>query len=192
MQGPFRARLAALLEGHHGTGSAAFGAGEHLGELKAVMVSIAGQELEAFEAIFVSFARQLFETAQSRGEIAIERSGLSLEALIATMMRAAAGAKLGATPSCEAHLSRLGEIAAVFAAAAPCRPRRRTDRASRCRLCFLGPAPFVRARAIRAYRNGFARTPAPLTWTICAVQHDRRGNEQSATGKVTTMCAWYV
>jgi len=117
MDGPFRARLAALLEGHHGTAFAAFGAGEHLGELKAVMVSIAGAELEAFEALFVGFARQLFENAQGRGEIAVERSGLSLDALIATMMRAAAGAKLGTAPSCENYLSRLREIAAVFAAA---------------------------------------------------------------------------
>ncbi|WP_332691972.1 TetR/AcrR family transcriptional regulator [Bosea sp. (in: a-proteobacteria)] len=115
--GPFATRLAALLEAHHGTGFAAFGAGEHLGELKAVMVSIASSELEAFEAIFVGFARQLFEEAEQRGEITLARSGLSSDALIKTMMRAAAGAKLGALPSCEDYLSRLREIAAVFAAA---------------------------------------------------------------------------
>jgi AcrR family transcriptional regulator len=115
--GPFSDRLAALMAAHHGTAFSAFSAGEHLGELKAVMVSIAGAELAAFEAIFVGFAHQLFEDAAARGEIAIARSGLSLDALIATMMRAAAGAKYGEQPSCEDYLVRLREIAAVFAAA---------------------------------------------------------------------------
>lgn len=117
LEGPFGTRLAALLAAHHGTAFSAFSAGEHLGELKAVMVSIAGAELAAFEALFVGFARQLFEAAAARGEIAIERSGLTLDALIATMMRAAAGAKYGELPSSEDYLSRLREIAAVFAAA---------------------------------------------------------------------------
>ncbi len=115
--GPFAQRLAGLMEAHHGTAFAAFSAGEHLGELKAVMVAIAGAELAAFEAIFVSFARQLFEDAAAHGEIAVTRSGLSLNNLIATMMRAAAGAKYGEQPTCEDYLVRLREIAAVFAAA---------------------------------------------------------------------------
>ena len=115
--GPFAQRLAALMEAHHGTAFAAFSAGEHLGELKAVMTAIAGEELAAFEAIFVSFASELFEDAAARGEIAITRSGLSLNSLIATLMRAAAGAKYGEQPSCEHYLVRLREIAAVFAAA---------------------------------------------------------------------------
>lgn len=115
--GPFAQRLAALMEAHHGTAFAAFSAGEHLGELKAVMVAIAGAQLAAFEATFVSFARQLFAEAAAAGEIAIARSGLPLETLIATMMRAAAGAKYGEQPSCEDYLIRLREIAAVFAAA---------------------------------------------------------------------------
>ncbi|MFC5420483.1 MAG: hypothetical protein DI537_01850 [Stutzerimonas stutzeri] len=115
--GPFAQRLAALMEAHHGTAFAAFSAGEHLGELKAVMVAIAGAQLAAFEATFVSFARQLFAEAAATGEIAIARSGLPLETLIATMMRAAAGAKYGEQPSCEDYLIRLREIAAVFAAA---------------------------------------------------------------------------
>ncbi|RXT53786.1 hypothetical protein B6S44_15510 [Bosea sp. Tri-44] len=115
--GSFSERLAALMAAHHGTAFSAFSAGEHLGELKAVMVSIAGAELAAFEAIFISFARQLFEDAAAQGEIAIERSGLPLDTLIATMMRAAAGAKYGEQPSCEDYLLRLREIAAVFAAA---------------------------------------------------------------------------
>lgn len=115
--GPFAQRLAALMEAHHGTAFAAFSAGEHLGELKAVMVAIAGSELAAFEATFVSFARQLFEEAQARGEIAIARSGLPLDTLIATLVRAAAGAKYGEQPSCEHYLVRLREVAAVFAAA---------------------------------------------------------------------------
>ncbi|WP_100964674.1 TetR/AcrR family transcriptional regulator [Bosea sp. FBZP-16] len=114
---PFSERLAALMEAHHGTAFAAFSAGEHLGELKAVMVAIAGAELAAFEATFVSFARQLFEEAEARGEIAIARSGLALETLIATLTRAAAGAKYGDQPSCEHYLVRLREVATVFAAA---------------------------------------------------------------------------
>ena len=115
--GPFSARLAALMEAHHGAAYSAFSAGEHLGELKAVMVAIAGDELAAFEALFVRFASELFEDAAARGEIAITRSGLSLNSLIATVMRAAAGAKYGDQPSCEDYLVRLREIAAVFAAA---------------------------------------------------------------------------
>ncbi|WID94727.1 helix-turn-helix domain-containing protein [Bosea vestrisii] len=115
--GPFAQRLAALMAAHHGTAFIAFSAGEHLGELKAVMVSIAGAELVAFEAIFIDLARQLFEDAAAQGEIAIERSGLPLDTLIATIMRAAAGAKYGELPSCEDYLLRLREIAAVFAAA---------------------------------------------------------------------------
>ena len=117
MPGPFPERLAALMEAHHGTAFAAFSAGEHLGELKAVMVAIAGAELAAFEAIFVSFARQLFENAETRSEVMIARSGLPLETLIATLVRAAAGAKYGEQPSCEHYLVRLREVAAVFAAA---------------------------------------------------------------------------
>ena len=123
--GPFAQRLAGLMEAHHGTAFAAFSAGEHLGELKAVMVAIAGAELAAFEAIFVSFARRLFEDAAGRGEIDIARAGLPLETLIATLTRAAAGAKYGDQPSCEHYLVRLREVAMVFAAAvAPEAPRR--------------------------------------------------------------------
>lgn len=115
--GPFSERLAALMAAHHGTAFSAFSAGEHLGELKAVMVAIAGAKLAAFEAIFVAIARQLFEDAAAQGEISIERSGLPLDTLIATIMRAAAGAKYGELPSCEDYLLRLREIAVVFAAA---------------------------------------------------------------------------
>ncbi|CAN7652568.1 TetR/AcrR family transcriptional regulator [Bosea sp. LjRoot237] len=115
--GPFSERLAALMAAHHGTAFSAFSAGEHLGELKAVMVSIAGAELAAFEAIFIDLARQLFEDAAAQGEITIERSGLPLDTLIATIMRSAAGAKYGELPSCEDYLLRLREIASVFAAA---------------------------------------------------------------------------
>jgi AcrR family transcriptional regulator len=117
MPGGFADRLAALLVAHHGAAYSAFSAGEHLGELKAVMVAIAGAELAAFEMIFVGLARQLFEEAEGRGEIAIGRSGLSLEVLIATLMRAAAGAKYGEQPSCEDYLSRRRQISSVFAAA---------------------------------------------------------------------------
>jgi AcrR family transcriptional regulator len=116
-QGPFSKRLAALMEAHHGAAYSAFSAGEHLGELKAVMVAIAGEELAAFEALFVRFASELFEDAAARREIAITRSGLSLHSLIATLMRAAAGAKYGEPPTCEDYHVRLREIAAVFAAA---------------------------------------------------------------------------
>lgn len=115
--GAFGERLAALLRAHHGSAFAAFGAGEHLVELKAVIVSVAGEELLAFEEIFVRHARRLIAESEAAGEITLARAGVSATTLITTLMQAAAGAKLGAMPSCETYAARLDVIAAVVAAA---------------------------------------------------------------------------
>lgn len=117
MKAPFPERLAALLRAHFATAFASFGAGEHLAELKVVIASVAGHELMVFESTFASFARQLFEEADKAGEIALSRTGLDVTVLVATLMQAAAGAKLGAMPSCETYDARLDDIAAVLAAA---------------------------------------------------------------------------
>lgn len=117
MAAPFPARLSALLRGHFGTAYASFGTGEHLPELKAVMSSIAGPELIAFEQIFTGFAKRLFTEADKAGEIALAKAGIGIDMLIGSLMFAAAGAKLGATPSCEGYAERLDDIAKVFAAA---------------------------------------------------------------------------
>ena len=117
MRAPFASRLAALLQAHYGQAYASFGTGEHLIELKAVMASIAGPELQAFDQSFVSFARQLFVEAEKAGEIRLARSGVGLDELIASLMLAAAGAKMGEPPSCETYAARLESIARIFAAA---------------------------------------------------------------------------
>jgi AcrR family transcriptional regulator len=115
--GPFGERLAALLRAHHGGAFAAFGAGEHLIELKAVIASVAGEQLLAFEEIFVRHAQHLIAESEAAGEIRLARAGTSPAALITTLMQAAAGAKLGALPSCETYAARLDTIASVAAAA---------------------------------------------------------------------------
>ncbi len=115
---PFERRLAGLMRAHFATAFESFGAGEHLPELKAVIATVAGHEIMAFETMFAEFAVGLFTQADAAGEIAIARPGLEIGALVRTLMQAAAGAKLGApAPSCEAYGARLDEIAAVFAAA---------------------------------------------------------------------------
>ena len=115
--GPFTAKLAALLDAHYGTGYACFGSGEHLVELKSVMLSIAGDEVEAFEAIFARHVTTLIEAANADGAISLERSGLSRADFVATLMRAAAGAKPVTGLSHEIYANRLRDLAAVFAAA---------------------------------------------------------------------------
>src|SRR5262245_51688350 len=67
MDGPFATRLSLLLHTHYGQAYASFGTGEHLVELKAVMASIAGPELQTFDQIFVDFAKRLFVTAGKAG-----------------------------------------------------------------------------------------------------------------------------
>jgi AcrR family transcriptional regulator len=114
---PFPDRLAALLDAHYGTGYACFGSGEHLVELKTVMVSIAGAEVEAFEAIFARHVTALIEAAEAQGAISFARSGLSKPAFVATLMRAAGGAKPATGLSHALYETRLRDIAAVFAAA---------------------------------------------------------------------------
>lgn len=117
MTAPFPIRLAALLEAHYGTAFASYGAGEHLDELKAVTVAVARFELAAFDEGFSASAHELLARAEAEGEITLSRTGLSADTLIAALMQAAAGAKLGDPPSCEAYVARLRDLAAVFAAA---------------------------------------------------------------------------
>lgn len=117
LDAPFAARLSALLHAHYGQAYASFGTGEHLVELKAVMASIAGPELQIFDQIFIDFAKPLLVKAEKSGEIALERSGVGLDELIASLMRAAAGAKLGDPPSRETYAERLASIAKIFTAA---------------------------------------------------------------------------
>lgn len=117
LEAPFPERLAALMRAHFATAFASFGTGEHLAELKAVMASIAVQEMQAFEQIFIGFAKRLFTEADAAGEIVLARAGIGIEALIASLMFSAVGAKLGVTLSCEGYAERLEDIAKVFATA---------------------------------------------------------------------------
>jgi AcrR family transcriptional regulator len=116
-EAPFAARLRALLLAHYGMAYASFGTGEHLAELKAVMADIAGQEMLAFDQIFIGFARRLLAEAEKAGEISLDRAGLDAGAWITSLMYAAAGAKMSAPPSCEGYAERLDDLAKVFAAA---------------------------------------------------------------------------
>ena len=118
-EGPFELRLAALLDAHFGTAFAAFGAGEHLPELKAVMTVVAASEIEAFEGIFTAALRQLLAQAEAKGEIALRPP--DPDAVIGTLLQAAIGAKTGSAPSREVYGERLRQFAAVAAAAV--RPR---------------------------------------------------------------------
>jgi AcrR family transcriptional regulator len=115
LDAPFPDRLTALLEAHFGTAYAAFGAGEHLHELKLLMTTIAASELEAFEQIFVGFAHQLLTQAEAAGEITV--AALGADAVIATLLRAAIGAKAGTAPSQDVYSDRLRQASAVVAAA---------------------------------------------------------------------------
>ncbi|RYE34675.1 MAG: TetR/AcrR family transcriptional regulator [Hyphomicrobiales bacterium] len=116
-QGPFPERLAALLQAHHGQAYACFGTGEHLVELKAVMNTIATRELQAFEQIFSGCASELILQAERDGEVALSRLPTGAEDWTASLLFAAAGAKLGTPPSAEDYACRLQNIASVFAAA---------------------------------------------------------------------------
>ncbi len=115
--GSFPERLAALLQAHHGLAYASFGTGEHLVELKAVMNTIATRELQAFERIFSSFARELLTQAERDGEINLSRLPASADDWIASLLFASAGAKLGTPPSAADYARRLDAIASVFATA---------------------------------------------------------------------------
>lgn len=114
-EAPFAAKLMGLMEAHFGTGYAAFGAGEHMPELKAVMAALASREVTEFEGIFVGSALRLLAEAQASGEITLAR--LEPEPLVATLMRAAVGAKMGTAPSQETYVERLRQAAAVAVAA---------------------------------------------------------------------------
>lgn len=117
MEAPFAGKLRALLLAFHGQAYASFGTGEHLVELKAVMASVAANELQAFEQIFNGFAQQLLRQAEDRGEVALSRTSVSAGDWIASLMFAAVGAKTGTPPSGEDYARRLEAIASVFAAA---------------------------------------------------------------------------
>lgn len=116
-EAPFPAKLAALLQAHFCTAFAAFGDGDHLVELKAVMADVASREIEAFEAVFAGFATALLAQAESAGEITLSRAGLQRDALVAALMLAAIGAKSGTMPSRDVYSARLRDLASVFSAA---------------------------------------------------------------------------
>lgn len=112
---PFPDKLAALMLAQFGAGYAAFGDGEHLPELKAVMASIARREIEAFEGIFAAHATALLKGAAQTGEIAL--GSLAAEAIVETLAQAAIGAKMGPQPSLATYEARLRQIAALAAQA---------------------------------------------------------------------------
>jgi len=117
MEAPFTERLTALLLAHHGQIYASFGTGEHLVELKAVMATVAADELQIFEQIFADSARELLLQAKRSGETTPSRIPVGADEWIASLMFASIGAKIGNAPSCEVYAERLKTIAAVFAAA---------------------------------------------------------------------------
>lgn len=117
MRAPFAERLAALLDAYCGQLYASFGTGEHLAELKAVMMSIAGPQLQALEGVFRRFAAALWSQAESAGEIDPDRQGVTAGDWIDGLLFATTGAKSGETPSSETYAARLAGIARVFAAA---------------------------------------------------------------------------
>lgn len=116
MDAPFANRLSALLQAQYGQAYATCGTGEHLIELKSMMASIAVTELQAFESLCVDYAKSLFTTANDAEEIDLAKSGVDLDEMIASMLFAAAGAKLGEPPSAEVYAERLDRIARIFAA----------------------------------------------------------------------------
>lgn len=116
MAAPFPDRLRAMLHAQHGLAYACFGSGEHLAKLKAVMASIAGPELQALEQLFSDHFERLLRQAEAAGEIDLAKSGVELDAFIASLKFAAAGAKVGEPPSTEAYAERLTNIARIFAA----------------------------------------------------------------------------
>ncbi len=112
---PFPDKLAALMLAHFATGYAAFGDGEHLLELKALMASIALRELQALERIFTVNATALLTQAASAGEISL--GSLEPIGIVETLARAAIGAKMGTPPSLETYEARLRLAAEVAAQA---------------------------------------------------------------------------
>lgn len=112
---PLREKLEALMLAHFATGYAAFGDGEHLLELKAVMASIALREIQAFEDIFTANATALLTKAAAAGEIAL--GSLAPGTIVETLAQAAIGAKMGQPPSLETYEARLRQIAALAAQA---------------------------------------------------------------------------
>lgn len=112
---PFPEKLEALMLAQFGASYAAFGDGEHLAELKAVMASIALREIQAFEGIFTANATMLLTEAAAKGEIAL--GSLAPGAIVETLSQAAIGAKMGQPPALETYEARLRQIAALAAQA---------------------------------------------------------------------------
>ncbi|AMJ59062.1 TetR/AcrR family transcriptional regulator [Bosea sp. PAMC 26642] len=112
---PFPDKLSALMLAHFGTGYAAFGDGEHLLELKALMASIAARELQAFEGIFTTNATALLTDAAAAGQITL--GSLEPGTIVETLAQAAIGAKMGQQPSLETYEARLRQAAALAAQA---------------------------------------------------------------------------
>ena len=112
---PFPEKLEALMLAQFGASYAAFGDGEHLAELKAVMASIAQREIQAFEGIFTANATKLLTDTAAAGEITL--GSLTPDAIVETLSQAAVGAKMGTLPSLETYEARLRRIAALAAQA---------------------------------------------------------------------------
>ena len=112
---PFPDKLSALMLAQFGTGYAAFGDGEHLLELKAMMASIAARETQAFEHIFCTNATGLLTEAAASGEISL--GSLEPGAIVETLAQAAIGAKMGPQLSLEIYEARLRQVAALAAQA---------------------------------------------------------------------------
>jgi AcrR family transcriptional regulator len=118
--GPFRDRLARLLEANYGWMHARYGGSEHLSELGAARLSVGGDLAEAYDRAYFQRLARLFETANAAGEISLALSGLSAHDLIETLLAAARGAKQSAPAepvSPETYRQSLARIAAMAAAA---------------------------------------------------------------------------
>ena len=116
-QGPFRDRLAAMLDAYYGTISSLFGNAEHWAELHAASTALDAAGAEALEAAYQDRITRLLAEAEARGEADLARSGLDVRTFAATLVQAARGAKAGAPPSPREYRERLGNIAAMAAAA---------------------------------------------------------------------------
>ncbi len=117
--GPFRDRLARVLDANYGWMHARYGASEYLSELGATRVTVGADIALRSEAAYRDRLIRILETADAAGEISLAASGLGAGDITATLLAAARGAKLASgepvTPS--AYRRSLALIAAVTAAA---------------------------------------------------------------------------
>lgn len=117
MQAPFRDRLFAMFDGYYGTVITLMGNTEHWEELGATINTLDADNMRAFEHAYVTRLAGLLTSAEMAGEITLARTGMSTEALAATLGRAAYGCKAGTVPSLPEMQQRLGNIADLTAAA---------------------------------------------------------------------------